>query len=84
MHAPRYADPTPAGDGGAMNIPGGVLTNIDAVGQMTQLGYSGPGSWNDADMLQMCTFGEGATRHFNSTGLPGNFGPNAGGMTMRE
>jgi len=26
----RHADPTPAGDGGAMNVPGGILTNIDS------------------------------------------------------
>ena len=33
-------------------------------------------------MLQLCTFGEGATRHWNSTGQPGN---NHGiGMTLRE
>ena len=49
---------------------GGVLTNLDSVVQMTELGYSAAGSWNDADMLQLCTYGEGATRHWNSTGLP--------------
>ena len=30
---------------------------------MTNLSYSVRGTWNDADMLQMCTYGEGATRH---------------------
>ena len=39
--------------------------------QMTRLNFSLPGSWNDADMLQLCTFGEGRT--------PGN-----AGMTMAE
>lgn len=77
-----YADPVPRGDGGAMSEPGGLITNIDSVVQMTQLGYSTAGSWNDADMLQICTFGEGATRHWNSTGLPGN--TKGTGMTMRE
>ena len=38
----RHADPTPAGDGGAMNVPGGILTNIDSVVQMTDLSYSVP------------------------------------------
>ena len=91
-----------------MSEPGGLITNIDSVVQMTQLGYSTKGAWNgihtplpvryaiytpcgsyregfttlDADMLQMCTFGEGATRHWNSTGLPGN--TQGTGMTMRE
>ena len=41
-----YADPTPAGDGGAMSIPGGWITNLDSVVQMTEFGYSAPGSWN--------------------------------------
>ena len=48
----------------------GILTNIDSMVEATQLNYSAPGSWNDADMLQLCTYGEGATRHWNSTGLP--------------
>ena len=65
-----------------MSIPGGLITNIDSVVQMTNLSYSGAGSWNDADMVQVCTFGEGATRHFNSTGVPGNRGGN--GMTLNE
>lgn len=79
-----YADPVPAGDGGPISAPGGLITNIDAMMQMTNLSFSGPSSWNDADMLQVCTFGEGATRHFNSTGRPGNYGPDSGGMTLRE
>ena len=29
--------------------------------QMTRLNYSAPHSWNDADMLQLCTFGQGLT-----------------------
>ena len=40
---------------------GGIITNIDAMVQMTNLSYSVPGSWNDADMLQLCTFGLGRT-----------------------
>ena len=48
-----YADPTPAGDGGPMAIPGGLLTNIDSVVQLTHMNYSVPGSMNDADMLQV-------------------------------
>eukprot|EP00040_Diaphanoeca_grandis_P029462 m.172584 g.172584 ORF g.172584 m.172584 type:complete len:478 (+) comp31695_c1_seq1:172-1605(+) len=77
-----YADPIPAGDGGAMAMPGGMITNIDSMVQMTDLKYSLPGSWNDADMLQICTYGEGATRHWNSTGLPGN--THGTGMTLTE
>lgn len=65
-----------------MSIPGGWITNLDSVVQMTEFGYSSPGSWNDADMLQVCTFGEGATRHWNSTGKPDD--PNGLGMTMVE
>eukprot|EP00656_Telonema_subtile_P031596 TRINITY_DN3456_c0_g1_i1.p1 TRINITY_DN3456_c0_g1~~TRINITY_DN3456_c0_g1_i1.p1 ORF type:complete len:446 (+),score=71.67 TRINITY_DN3456_c0_g1_i1:145-1482(+) len=59
-----YSPTIPAGDGGPIPYPGGFLTNIDAVLRMSQLNYSGPGSWNDLDMLQMCTYGEGATRHY--------------------
>ena len=33
-------------------------------------------------MLQICTFGEGATRHWGSTGQPGN--THGLGMTMTE
>ena len=77
-----YADPTPAGDGGPMKIPGGIITNIDSVVQMTDSSYSTAGSWNDADMLQMCTYGEGATRHWNSTGKPNNM--HGTGLTLRE
>merc|ERR1711966_302076 len=59
-----------------------MITNVDAMVQMTNFSYGAPGSWNDADMLQLCTYGEGATRHWNSTGYPGNL--NGGGMTLRE
>jgi hypothetical protein len=41
-----------------------MITNIDAMVTMTALADTVPGSFNDADMLQMCTFGEGATRHY--------------------
>eukprot|EP00042_Codosiga_hollandica_P028613 m.151372 g.151372 ORF g.151372 m.151372 type:complete len:529 (+) comp52822_c0_seq4:148-1734(+) len=37
--------------------PCGFITNVDAVLQMTDLGFSGPGGWNDADMLQTCNYG---------------------------
>ena len=40
--------------------------------QLTNLSYSGPGSWNDADMLQLCTYGNGGTPH------------SPGGMTLAE
>ena len=40
--------------------------------QLTNLSYSGPGSWNDADMLQLCTYGKGGTPHAT------------GGMTLPE
>ena len=62
-----YADPIPAGDGGAMDEPGGIITNIDAMVRMTWFNASAPGSFNDPDMLQMCTFGEGATRGHGMT-----------------
>ena len=41
------------GDGGAMAIPGGWITNLDSMIQMTHFPYSVPGSHNDADMLQV-------------------------------
>lgn len=34
-----YADPIPAGDGGEMHEPGGVITNIDSVVQMTKVRF---------------------------------------------
>jgi hypothetical protein len=49
---------------------GGIITAIDSMITLTKLAYSGPGSWNDADMLQLCTYGKGRT--------PGN------GMTLTE
>jgi alpha-galactosidase len=73
-----YADPVPSGDGGPMAEPGGMTTDVDSMVQMTQFNYSGPGSWNDADMVQVCTYGEGATRHY-----PRAF-PDGGGMTLNE
>lgn len=41
--------------------PCGVITNVDAVLAMTNLSYSGPGGWNDADMLQVCNEGAHST-----------------------
>ena len=49
---------------------GGIITNIDSMVQLTRLFDSGPGSWNDADMLQLCTYGKGR--------VPGE------GMTLSE
>eukprot|EP00054_Salpingoeca_dolichothecata_P019291 m.119815 g.119815 ORF g.119815 m.119815 type:complete len:432 (+) comp23198_c0_seq1:161-1456(+) len=37
--------------------PCGMVTNIDAVVQMTKPDFAGSGGWNDADMLQVCNFG---------------------------
>ena len=37
----------------------GLITNIDALLQLTSLGYSARGSWNDGDMLVTCNFGRG-------------------------
>lgn len=51
---------------------GGIITDIDSMLQLTNLSYSGPGSWNDADMLQLCTYGKGMTPH------------SPGGMTLSE
>ena len=31
----------------------GILTNIDSMVEATQLNYSAPGSWNDADMMMV-------------------------------
>lgn len=39
--------------------PGGFLTDVDAMVQLTKPEYAGPGSWADADMLQVCNFGQG-------------------------
>ena len=41
-----YSDTVPAGDGGPINAPGGFITNIDSMVQMTEFAYSAPGSWN--------------------------------------
>eukprot|EP01043_Picozoa_sp_COSAG02_P002482 COSAG02_NODE_57_length_43668_cov_118.217196_19_plen_612_part_00 len=54
------------------NMHGGIITDIDSMIQLTDLSYSGPGSWNDADMLQLCTYGKGGTPH------------STGGMTLAE
>ena len=48
----------------------GLIFNIDAMLQATTLSDSGPGYWNYADMLQICSYGKGRT--------PG------GGMTLSE
>jgi alpha-galactosidase len=48
----------------------GIIANIDAMVTATNLSFSAPGSWNDADMLQVCNYGTGRT--------PG------GGMTLAE
>ena len=36
-----------------------MIGDIDSMLQMTDLAYGRPGSWNDADMLQVCNFGKG-------------------------
>jgi alpha-galactosidase len=48
----------------------GVLSNIDSQIHSSRLQDTGPSSWNDADMLQVCNYGEGYT--------PG------GGMSLSE
>lgn len=40
-----------------------MISNVDAMIDMTHLSYSAPGSWNDADMLQVCNLG------LHSTGM---------------
>ena len=40
---------------------GGVMSNLDSMLHATKLEYSAPGSWNDADMLQVCNYGKGKT-----------------------
>eukprot|EP01043_Picozoa_sp_COSAG02_P005629 COSAG02_NODE_153_length_33128_cov_10.471253_24_plen_530_part_00 len=50
---------------------GGIIGDIDSMLQMSRLDYSVPGSWNDADMLQVCNYGKGAMSH-------------GGGMTLAE
>ena len=42
-------------------IAGGIVANIDAMVTATELSYSGASSWNDADMLQACNYGQGRT-----------------------
>ena len=55
--------------------PGGLLTDIDAMVALTKPEYSGPGSWADGDMLQVCNYGKGGT---NAGGR------DDGGMTLAE
>ena len=55
--------------------PGGFLTNVDAMAEMTKPEYSGPGSWADADMLHVCNYGEGGIHAGGSLGK---------GMTLTE
>ena len=47
-----------------------MIGDIDSMLQMTDLTYGVPGSWNDADMLQVCNYGKGRS--------PGS------GMTLTE
>jgi hypothetical protein len=54
---------------------GGLLTDIDAMVALTKPEDSGPGSWADGDMLQVCNFGKGGT----DAG-----GRNDTGMTLEE
>ena len=42
--------------------PGGLLTDVDAMVALTKPEYSGPGSWADADMLQVCNYGQGGAK----------------------
>ena len=42
-------------------VHGGIITDIDSMVDLTNLSFSVPGSWNDADMLQLCTYGKGRT-----------------------
>jgi hypothetical protein len=37
------------------------MSNLDALLDLTNLSYSGPGFWQDTDMLQTCNFGTGST-----------------------
>jgi hypothetical protein len=50
---------------------GGLLTDIDAMVQLTKPAYSGHGSWADADMLQVCNYGKGGANAGgrNDTGM---------------
>lgn len=57
--------------------PAGTLTNIDAMTQLTKPDYSGPGSWADAQQMQICNFGEGGCGGIG----PGNCGK---GQTLEE
>ena len=63
-------DPPPSKNCG--QVEGGIVTNIDAMLQLTNVSDSGPASyWNDADMLVVCNYGR-------ATHLPGS------GMNLSE
>ena len=49
--------------------------DVDAMNALTKPEYSGPGTWADADMLQVCNYGKGGT---NAGGR------NDTGMTLEE
>lgn len=57
------------------SVPGGFITNVDSMVYLTNFSYSGPGSWNDADMLDVCNYGMGG----DDAG-----GRKDGGMTLME
>jgi len=52
-----YCDTPPTCCIEAASMTCGMITNVDAVVQMTQAAFSGPGSWNDADILEVCNDG---------------------------
>lgn len=60
---------------GPGSSPGGFLTNVDAMVELTRPEYSGPGSWADGDMLQVCNYGEGGVHAGGGHGS---------GMTLAE
>lgn len=55
--------------------PGGFLTDVDAMTQLTKPRYSGKGTWADGDMLMVCNFGGGGAKAG---------GRHDGGMTLEE
>ena len=74
--------------------PCGVLTNIDAVVQMTKPAFAQPGAWNDADMLevseaqQRCSTaqlrGADASQLTPTAAQVCNLGVHDGGMSFSE
>jgi len=50
----NFGPDTQCTDAGA---PCGFITNVDAVVQMTNMSWTAPGAWTDADMLQACNYG---------------------------